>query len=143
MAIDTLLARLQGVRSRGPQRWIARCPAHKDRSPSLSIREEPDGRILLHDFAGCSVDAILDALNLECSDLFPERLANDLPRVRTAGAHAHAAVDAWRVLRYEVVVVQLVAADIAAGMDISPEMRERMLRASSRIDVAASWVLPS
>lgn len=50
--------------------WIARCPAHEDRSPSLSICAR-DEKILLHCFAGCTVEAICAALGLHVSDLFP------------------------------------------------------------------------
>jgi hypothetical protein len=31
----------------------ARCPAHNDRNPSLSIREAADGKILIKCHAGC------------------------------------------------------------------------------------------
>ncbi len=50
--------------------YSACCPAHDDENPSLSIREGNDGKILLHCFAGCPVDAICHALGLEVSDLF-------------------------------------------------------------------------
>ena len=46
MIADKLVSQLEGVRSTGQDRWIARCPAHDDRSPSLSIREVDD-RILI------------------------------------------------------------------------------------------------
>lgn len=52
--------------------WIARCPAHKDRSPSLSIGEGRDGKILLHCFSGCTSEAVCDSLGLSLADLFPE-----------------------------------------------------------------------
>jgi hypothetical protein len=51
--------------------WMARCPAHDDRHPSLSIREN-DGRILVHCFAGCPVDAVVAAIGLEMRDLFAD-----------------------------------------------------------------------
>jgi hypothetical protein len=41
--------------------WLARCPAHSDKKPSLSIDEGRDGRALLHCHAGCSTDDILAA----------------------------------------------------------------------------------
>ena len=50
--------------------WTARCPAHADRSPSLSIREGDGGRVLLYCFAGCSVESICAALKVKVSDLF-------------------------------------------------------------------------
>lgn len=62
---DTLRARHVA-----PGRWIARCPAHRDHSPSLSIRKGRDGRVLLHCFTGCTVVAILGALGLASRDLY-------------------------------------------------------------------------
>jgi hypothetical protein len=63
-------ADLVQARSTGTGRWTARCPVHNDRSPSLSIREGDDGRVLLLCRAGCSLDAILAALKLGKRDLF-------------------------------------------------------------------------
>ncbi|MDP3939374.1 MAG: toprim domain-containing protein, partial [Deltaproteobacteria bacterium] len=57
-----LLPRLDGVRPAGPGRYTARCPAHDDRTPSLSVREGANGRPLFHCFAGCSWIAVRDAL---------------------------------------------------------------------------------
>lgn len=68
MDIATLLARLEHVR-RSRDGWMARCPAHDDRSPSLSLRES-DGKILLHCFAGCTVEAICAAAGVQLSSLF-------------------------------------------------------------------------
>lgn len=45
----------------GPGGGMCRCPAHDDRTPSLSIRPGRT-RLLLHCFAGCSASAILQAL---------------------------------------------------------------------------------
>ena len=63
MTLDGVLTRLTQVRRSG-KGWMARCPAHEDRNPSLSIREGDDGTILLHCFAGCAFDDIARALNL-------------------------------------------------------------------------------
>jgi DNA primase len=41
--------------------WMAKCPAHDDRNPSLSIREV-DGKVLLHCHAGCSQFDVIEAL---------------------------------------------------------------------------------
>lgn len=51
--------------------YTARCPAHDDSTPSLSISEGSDGRALVHCHAGCELDAILTALHLEARQLFP------------------------------------------------------------------------
>jgi|CXWL01.1.fsa_nt_gi hypothetical protein len=71
MTVDALLARLDAVRPT-PRGWTAKCPSHNDRSPSLSIAKGADGRILLHDFGGCSPIDIVAALNLEMKDLFTD-----------------------------------------------------------------------
>jgi putative DNA primase/helicase len=70
---------LQALRDRGldyrpgsdPTSWTAQCPAHDDRTPSLSVREADDRRALVNCFAGCETEAVLDALGLDWSDLFP------------------------------------------------------------------------
>ena len=65
------LDRLEAVRKSG-KGHLARCPAHADKSPSLSIGEGDDGRILVHCHAGCSADAVVAAMGLSMTDLFPE-----------------------------------------------------------------------
>jgi putative DNA primase/helicase len=42
--------------------WVACCPAHEDRTPSLSLRDSPDGQVLVHCHAGCSQTAVIAAL---------------------------------------------------------------------------------
>jgi hypothetical protein len=59
-----------GAKRAGAARWMAKCPAHPDRMPSLSIGTGADGRTLLNCHAGCSVDGILSASGLSRRDLF-------------------------------------------------------------------------
>jgi hypothetical protein len=75
MNAEALLARLHGVRRNGGG-WMARCPAHEDRSPSLSIRNG-NGKILLHCFGGCSIEAVCAALEIEVRELFSKELEID------------------------------------------------------------------
>ena len=51
--------------------YIAKCPAHDDRKPSLSIDEGVDGRALVICRAGCALDVVLSAAGLTINDLFP------------------------------------------------------------------------
>lgn len=62
---------LKGVRKNGSG-WLALCPAHPDRRPSLSIGRGDDGRALLRCFSGCTFERITAALGLEAGDLFAE-----------------------------------------------------------------------
>lgn len=79
--IQAVLDRIPGAHRSG-NGWIAKCPAHEDRIASLSIAEGNDGRTLLRCHAGCELSAILEAINLEPRDLFPEPPARtEKPRV--------------------------------------------------------------
>ncbi len=44
------------------QAWMARCPAHEDKTPSLSIRQVDEGRVLVHCFAGCTQSEVIASL---------------------------------------------------------------------------------
>jgi hypothetical protein len=131
MSADVLLARLEGVKKSGNGRWMARCPAHADRSPSLSIRELEDGRILLHDFGGCETGDVLAAVGLGVTDLFPE------PRIGHHSApsrpnHYHAAREALRALADDVLLVVMGAESLAAGIALAKQDRDNLLEAGAR-----------
>jgi putative DNA primase/helicase len=38
--------------------WTAHCPAHEDRTPSLSIRDSDDGKVLVRCHAGCDQERV-------------------------------------------------------------------------------------
>ena len=71
MHVDDLLARLDGVRPRGTDEWSSKCPAHADKSPSLSVRKVAD-RILVHCFALCEPRDIVAAMGIRMVDLFSD-----------------------------------------------------------------------
>ena len=62
-----LLQRFDKVRKTG-RGWSARCPAHQDRSPSLSIAKGHT-RWLLKCWVGCDIHAIAGAVGLRVGDL--------------------------------------------------------------------------
>jgi hypothetical protein len=81
--------------------WSARCPAHDDSSPSLSISVGADDKALVCCQAGCSVDAVLGALGLTLTDLFSANgyRAGDKPTIVTTYDY----VDQFGSLLYQVV----------------------------------------
>ena len=114
MSASTLLDRLQGVRQTGPGRWMAKCPAHEDRSPSLSVRELDDGRVLVHDFAGCETQAVLDAVGLGMADLFERPLSGTGPAGGYGPTHSRIpAADALRAIDRELTAACLIIARAA------------------------------
>lgn len=68
MTLEGFLGRLDQVK-RTARGWQARCPAHPDKTPSLSIAEGGKG-ILTHCFAGCEKPAIVAAMGIKMADLF-------------------------------------------------------------------------
>jgi hypothetical protein len=81
-----------------PAGGMCRCPAHEDRSPSLSVRAGRT-RLLLHCFAGCSASEVLRALDSQRL-LVPSSAAPDRPSPkRSDGCTNGAALRIWRESR--------------------------------------------
>jgi hypothetical protein len=69
MMLEAFLNRFDGVRPRGPGRWVGLCPAHEDKSPSLAVKEGERG-LLVKCWAGCTLDQITAAIGIHVADLF-------------------------------------------------------------------------
>jgi hypothetical protein len=138
-AAAKILDRLERVKQTGQARWLARCPAHEDKSPSLSIRELDDGRVLLHDFGGCCVGDVLAALGLSMADLFEKPLAHSF--LRTHGSIP--ARDVLEALDHEITVAALIVADIADERHVAPDQFERLNLAAARIAAARDMTNPA
>lgn len=130
VGISGLLSRLEGVRQRGGDRWSALCPGHDDKSPSLSIRELPDGRVLLHCYAGCDTENVLASIGLTFDALFPEKTTFQAPiKTRRLLTASHA----LELLERESLIVLLVASDVCSKKDVSSTDVERVRDAYGRI----------
>ena len=75
--IDLIIARLKNkgyrVKYTGKNSYMAQCPCHEDKEPSLAVSEGEDGRVLLKCFAGCNTEDIVARLGLTMADLFPPK----------------------------------------------------------------------
>jgi len=131
MSAEGLISRLDRVKRVGEGRWVARCPAHGDRSPSLSIRELDDGRVLLHDFGGCSVESIVAAIGMELADLFPERTSGDrVPREKRPWSDRQL----LEVIDRETTLIFIAACDVTLeGRTLSDVDMSRLRKARKRI----------
>jgi len=107
---------------------MACCPAHEDRSPSLSIRENDDGRVLIYCFAGCGAGDVLDAIGLRMSDLFDKPIAHHLPPVR-GGISARELLE---LSAHEATVAMLLAFD-AQARPLTAAERGRLAQAAERL----------
>ena len=77
MNLAEFLNRLEGVKGRDGQ-YMAKCPAHQDSKPSLSVGVGEDNRILFHCQAGCATEDVLAALGLKQRDLFADLRPGDV-----------------------------------------------------------------
>lgn len=110
MSAAQLLQRLEGVKQTSADRWIALCPAHADKRPSLNVRETDDGTVLIRCFTGCGADAVVQSVGLELRDLFPDKPNTDYTR-RTE--RPWRAIDLLRTCANEELVVAIAARDVA------------------------------
>lgn len=129
MSAEVILSRLQTVRKRSANQWSARCPAHDDKGPSLSIRELDDGRILLHCFAGCDVADVVNAVGLKLDALFPPR-PTDYQTKFERSPRLVTPQQALEICAVESLTLYMIAADIAHGQ--SPDLN-RLALATARI----------
>ena len=129
--IEKVLSALAKVKRRANGNYSACCPAHDDKSPSLSIRETTEGAVLLHCFAGCNVSAIVGAMGLETQELFPPRERSPtapprLARLLTAG-------QALELLEAEALQVAVAAANVLHGVILHQRDIDRLSQAAGRI----------
>lgn len=136
MDVTVLLSRLRKVKPNGAGKWLACCPAHEDRTPSLAVRASDDGRILVHCFAGCGAAEIIEAVGLEFGDLFPERIQHQVQRMR----QPFTADDALRCLAAESGVIAIAVADMAQSRKLTAADEERVVLAWERISTAMEYV---
>lgn len=136
MSAEGLLARLERVTQCASDRWRATCPAHESRngSQTLSVRELPDGTLLIKCFAGCEITAVLSAVGLELSDLFPcQHRAPIQGRPSQRPRHYHMVREALTALAHDSMVVVIAAEQLAGGVPLNGADMEILWRAAARI----------
>lgn len=136
MIADKLLNQLTKVKRTGPESWIACCPAHADKNPSMTITEKDDGRVLVHCFAGCSVDEVLGAAGLTFDDLFPERVENPYAPNKPERMPFNPR-DVLASVSTESLITAIAASQLAQGIPLPQPEKDRLLVAVSRLQEAA------
>ena len=136
--IDLVLQGLEKVRRRQPGQWSARCPAHGDRTASLSVREAPSGAVLMKCFAGCAIEKIADSLGLQLSDLFPPRERSGREPQRIAGVLT--AGQALEILGVEITFAAVAAAGMARGRTLTESDHQRLISCAARVGAIAREV---
>ncbi|UVM55370.1 AAA family ATPase [Pseudomonas sp. B21-012] len=126
--LSVLLSRMKGVKQHGDS-FMAVCPAHQDKSPSLSLSRAGDGSALVHCFAGCKTQDVLGAVGLATRDLFPENMSKDqqqkFRRFKLEGERDS-----------ESLIIEIAKAEAKAGA-LSKESTARLALAHERVDQLA------
>ena len=136
--IDSVLQRLENVKKTGPDKWIALCPAHDDKRPSLSIKVADDGKVLVHCWAGCGAAEIVAALGLSLADFFP----GDRRSLAEHGVGPLRRPFDWRDaltgIAHEATVARLIVEAVNRGDEMDAESLDRLALAETRISAALS-----
>jgi len=104
------------------------CPAHNDRTASLSIKFNDDGRVLMNCFAGCDIENILGSVGLSFNDIIPNRIDDLKPVGKIFNPYA-----VLKSLRDETMIVLMMALSIRKKEQISDEDYDRFIIAYQRI----------
>ncbi|OFC40480.1 hypothetical protein BAE30_16550 [Acidithiobacillus caldus] len=134
--IEKLLPLLDRARQTAPDKWIALCPAHDDKRPSLSIREADDGKILLKCWTGCSAAEIVNALGLSLADLFPGDRRHLADHGTGPMRRPFDYRDALTGVAHEATVARFIIAAARSGHPLTDEDVQRLALAEERIDAA-------
>lgn len=127
---ESILSKLEKVRQIGDGKCMACCPAHDDKTPSLSVRDTGEN-MLIHCFAGCCADDVLATVGLTWRDLY---------RDEGKASFVAAASAASRIIKppaqidIERRILQIAAADLRAGLTLSAEDRARVALAKERVE---------
>ena len=119
--IEKILDRLDKPKPVG-KFYMARCPSHDDKNPSLKIMETSDGKILIRCFAGCATHDILDSIGLTFNDLFPDGQLNAFKGFQRIEEE----VKAKKKDKYfrDEMILAIAKADRAAGKRLTEKDRE-------------------
>ncbi len=99
MNIFDFVDRLEKVK-KNSNGWLARCPSHEDRAPSLAVHLS-ENKIVLHCFVGCSAEKIVNAMGLSMRDLFDDTVPTATSKPEIEATYDY--VDESGKLLYQVV----------------------------------------
>ena len=132
MSLENILPLLEGVKQTGPGRYLALCPVHREKTPSLVLTDK-NGKILIHCFGcGCGIDEFCTALGTSLDELFPDKLEANYSGKRKR--EYFNAGDLLRIIDHETFVICLCAGDILAGKTLLLSDIERLKMAKLRIN---------
>jgi len=132
-AAEPLLQRLENVRQTGHESWMARCPAHADKTASLSIKAG-NKCLLVYCFGGCEPGDVLGAVGMTVAETFYD-YGKDVIKPQNPKRYGQA-MDALSGIALELILVSQCAEQMAAGFALDTDQIKRLRVAYSRIKAA-------
>lgn len=139
MSIETFLNRLNKVTQKGNGKWLACCPVHNDKSPSLAIDVE-DGKVLIHCFGcGATGPEVAHQLGIDISELFPpndfdyENYTNQSRKYFNSGQVIDALFD-------EILISTIIIDGIIKDPSQALQVKDRLVTALSRISDTLAYI---
>ena len=136
MNIENLLSRLEKVRPTARGEWVACCPAHDDRTPSLAVKDAGDGRILVHCFAGCEVTTVLAVVGLKLADLMPESRLGPVEGIKRLPWNARTVLEA---VAFNALAIGIASQDVAHNKPLSPAEADLVFDMAAEIREAVAY----
>ncbi len=143
MIADKFLRGLHKVRETGDSSWIACCPVHNDKHPSLSIKETLNASgelcLLLHCFA-CNASGVdvAEALGLKARDLFPEKLNYD--HTKKQKRQYFPAEDVLECIYHDALTIEIIARHVEPDKRMSEIAIQQLSEARHGIEQAVTYI---
>jgi len=128
--INGFISELEKVKHTGNGKWLACCPAHNDKNPSLAIKLTEDGKILIHCFAGCEVNDIVSSIGLTLADLMPD---NPVYKKGSKPPQFNK-YELFDRLVFESIILCLAIRQLINKEALTPDDQARVLKAEQTID---------
>ena len=130
MTAEAIAKALGGRKAGGG--WTASCPAHDDQTPSLSIRDADDGKVLVRCHAGCDQEQVI--ATLRSLGLWTENGSRRFKRLAFRGAAKRTEPDRDDAKRTEAALAIWQAARPSDGTLVESYLVSRGLRSSTAAD---------
>lgn len=139
MSVDNILPLLSKLKKKGAGKWLACCPCHNDKSPSLAITDL-SGVILIHCF-GCGASGVdvCEALNVDISELFPAREKYNDENSESIGRKYFDPNLILDAISRELMLALVVLNSMAKDDKIAAKVKERLCLSISRIESAIDY----
>jgi CHC2 zinc finger len=137
MNIDDILSRLEKVKQYNGRQWVACCPAHDDKTPSLAIKIGDENRVLMKCWAGCAIDEIVAAMDLSLSDLM-----GDVPKEHSNHKRGNrlSPTVVLKAVAANVLLAGIIVCDVAKAGHVTEEQKIKLLGLSGAFQEVVDYV---